>query len=314
MGLTPHISRGVHRTIVGVVGEEEEPRAMPLAAIPGVEQVMPVLSPYKRAGREFHPDDTIVDVHGVAIGGSHFTVIAGPCVVESEEQMLTVARAVKKGGAKILRGGAYKPRTSPYSIQGLGEKGLKILATCSKETGLPVVTEVMDPRQVEVVSRYAHMLQVGARNMQNFNLLSEAGRSGMPVLLKRSPAGTVRELLMSAEHIIAAGNGSVVLCERGIRTFEDSVRFTLDLSCIPTVLRESHLPIVVDPSHAAGRWDVVPSLARGATAMGAHGVMVEVHACPEEARCDGPQQLLPRRFDAMMEDLRSIAGAVGRTM
>ncbi|MFH0963986.1 MAG: 3-deoxy-7-phosphoheptulonate synthase [Planctomycetota bacterium] len=314
MGLTPHVSRGVHRTVVGVIGEEDQVRSMPLAAIAGVDQVMPVLAPYKRASREFQPADTIVNVGGVAIGGDHFTVIAGPCVVESEEQTLAVARAVRDAGARVLRGGAFKPRTSPYSFQGLGEDGLKILARCSAETGLPIVTEVMDTRQVAVVARYAQMLQVGARNMQNFNLLSEVGRSGMPVLLKRGSAGTVRELLMSAEYILAAGNSQVVLCERGIRTFEDSVRFTLDLSCIPTVLRESHLPIVVDPSHAAGRWDLVPALARGAIATGAHGVMVEVHCCPEEARCDGPQQLLPRRFAGMMESLRAIARAVGKTM
>jgi len=314
MGLVPNVSRGVHRTVVGVIGEEDQLRSMPLEAIEGVEQVMPVLAPYKRASREFQPVDTIVDVGGVAVGGSHFTVIAGPCVVESEEQTLAVARAVQEAGARILRGGAFKPRTSPYSFQGLGEEGLKILARCSAETGLPIVTEVMDTRQVEVVTRYAQMLQVGARNMQNFNLLSEVGRSGMPVLLKRGSSGTVRELLMSAEYILAAGNARVVLCERGIRTFEDSVRFTLDLSCVPTVLRESHLPIIVDPSHAAGRWDLVPALARGAAAMGAHGVMVEVHCCPEEARCDGPQQLLPRRFAEMMGALRAIARAVGKTM
>ena len=313
-GLTPDVSRGVHRTVIGVIGEEEQIRTTPLLAIPGVEQVMPILAPYKRASREYCPEDTVVNVGGVPVGGRHFATMAGPCVVENRETTLDVARAVQAAGARVLRGGAFKPRTSPYAFQGLGEDGLKILKECSEATGLPIVTEVMDARQVEVVTRYADMLQVGARNMQNFNLLSEVGRAGMPVLLKRGMAATVKELLMSAEYVLAAGNNQVVVCERGIRAFGDHVRFVLDLSSVPVVIRESHLPVIVDPSHAAGRWDLVAPLARAAVAVGAHGVIVEVHPCPEEARCDGSQQLLPSRFASMMEDIRAVAGALDRIL
>lgn len=314
LGLRPDVSKGVHRTLIGVIGEEDEIRATPLAAIPGVEKVVPILAPYKRASREFREEDTIVDVGGVGIGGKHFTVIAGPCVVEDLETTLEVARAVKAAGARMLRGGAFKPRTSPYSFQGLGEEGLAILKEASEATGLPTVTEVMDVRQVEIVARYADMFQVGARNMQNYNLLSEVGKAKKPVLLKRGMSATIKELLMSAEYILAEGNEQVVLCERGIRTFEPAVRTTLDLSCVPVVMRESHLPVVVDPSHAAGDWSLVPALARGAAAAGAHGIIVEVHPCPENARCDGPQQLEPGRFADLMVELKAVAKALDRTM
>jgi len=314
LGLTPDISKGVHRTLIGVIGEEDEIRATPLAAIPGVDKVMPILAPYKRASREFREDDTIVDVGGVPIGGNHFTAIAGPCVVEDRETTLAVARAVQSAGARVLRGGAFKPRTSPYSFQGLGEEGLEILKEASEATGLPVVTEVMDVRQVEIVAEYADMFQIGARNMQNFNLLSEVGKARKPVLLKRGMSATIKELLMSAEYILAAGNEQVVLCERGIRTFENAVRATLDLSCVPVVLRESHLPVIVDPSHAAGDSGLVPALSRAAAAVGAHGIIVEVHPCPESARCDGPQQLEPGRFTDMMVELKAVAEALDKNV
>ena len=313
LGLDVDVSKGVKRTIVGVIGEEDKVRVMPLAAIPCVEQVMPVLKPYTLASLEFHPEPSRVVVGGVTIGGeAPFVVIAGPCAVETAEQLERTALAVWRAGAAALRGGAFKPRTSPYSFQGLGEEGLRLLRAVGDEFGMPVVTEVMDTRQVAVVDKYADMLQVGARNMQNYALLSEVGRVGKPVLLKRGMSATVKELLMSAEYILSQGNRQVVLCERGIRSFEDSVRNVLDLSAIPNIKGTSHLPVVVDPSHATGRWDLVAPMARAALAAGADGVMVEVHEHPEEALCDGPQALLPRRFAEMMADLRRVADALGR--
>jgi 3-deoxy-7-phosphoheptulonate synthase len=313
LGLDVDVSRGVKRTVVGVIGEEDKVRVMPLAAIPCVEQVMPVLKPYTLASLEFHPEPSRAAVGGVSIGGgAPFVVIAGPCAVETPEQLRGTALAVWRAGAAALRGGAFKPRTSPYSFQGLGEEGLRLLRAIGDELGMPVVTEVMDTRQVELVDKYADMLQVGARNMQHYTLLTEVGRVGKPVLLKRGMSATVKELLMSAEYILSQGNRQVVLCERGVRSFEDSVRNVLDLSAIPNIKGTSHLPVVVDPSHATGRWDLVAPMARAALAAGADGVMVEVHEHPEEALCDGPQALLPERFAEMMGDLRRLADALGR--
>jgi 3-deoxy-7-phosphoheptulonate synthase len=314
LGLTPHLSQGVARTIIGVIGDEEKLQVQPLLAIPGVEQVVPILKPYKLASREFHRDDSVVEVKGVRIGGGNLAMIAGPCAIESESLLLEVGTRVKDAGANILRGGAFKPRTSPYSFQGLGEQGLKILQAVGEQLGMPVVTEVMDPRQVDLVDRYADMLQVGARNMQNFDLLKEVGRSRLPVLLKRGMSATVKDLLMSAEYILAQGNHQVILCERGIRTFEDSTRNTLDLSIVPNVKGLSHLPIIVDPSHATGRPDLIPAMARAAVAAGSDGVHVEVHSCPEKALSDGPQALLPEQYARLMDDLRQLAELVGKSI
>ena len=314
LGLTPHLSQGVARTIIGVIGDEEKLQVQPLQAIPGVEQVVPILKPYKLASREFHRDDSIVEVKGVRIGGGYLGMIAGPCAIESESLLLEVGTRVKEAGANILRGGAFKPRTSPYSFQGLGEQGLKILQTIGEQLGMPVVTEVMDPRQVDLVERYADMLQVGARNMQNFDLLKEVGRSRLPVLLKRGMSATVKDLLMSAEYILAQGNCQVILCERGIRTFEDSTRNTLDLSIVPNVKGLSHLPIIVDPSHATGRPDLIPAMARAGVAAGSDGVHIEVHSCPEKALSDGPQALLPEQYTRLMDDLRQLAELVGKSI
>jgi len=273
--------------------------------------VLPILKPFKLASREFHPGDTVVEVKGgdktVRIGGGSLALIAGPCAVEGEAILDEIAGAVKKAGANILRGGAFKPRTSPYSFQGLGEEGLRILRDVGHKHGMPVVTEVMDPRQVPLVERYGDMFQIGARNMQNFDLLREVGKTTKPVLLKRGLSASVKEWLMSAEYVLSQGNRSVILCERGIKTFEDSVRYSLDISSIPVARQWSHLPIIVDPSHAAGKRDWVGSLALAGMAAGAHGVIVEVHYNPAEAQCDGPQALLPEMFKALMEQLRQIA-------
>ncbi len=315
LGLDVNISRGVKRTVVGVIGEEDEVRLMPLAAIPCVEQVMPVLSPYELASREFHPEPTLVSVGAVTIGeGAPFVVVAGPCAVESAEQLRETAVAVRQAGGAVLRGGAFKPRSSPYTFQGLGEEGLRLLRDMGQELGMPVVTEVMDTRQVALVAEYADILQIGARNMQNFALLTEVGQVGKPVLLKRGMWATVKEFLMSAEYILSNGNEQVILCERGIKSFEDSVRNVLDLSSVPNIKGTSHLPVIVDPSHATGRWELVAPMACAALAAGADGVMVEVHPHPEDALCDGPQALLPERFIEMMERLGSLAEALGRGM
>jgi len=312
LGFTPHVSRGEARTIVGVIGDETKPEAQNFSAIPGVEQVLNIMKPFKLASREFHKSDSIVYVGKVRIGGGSLAMIAGPCAVEGYDMLDTIARYVKAGGANILRGGAFKPRTSPYAFQGLGEEGLKILRDVGQKYDMPVVTEVMDPRQVELVSRYADMLQIGARNMQNFDLLKECGRTRKPVLLKRGMSATVKDLLMSAEYILAEGNTDVVLVERGVRSFEDSTRNMLDLSAVPNVKGQSHLPIIVDPSHATGRPDLIPSMCRASVAAGADGVHVEVHNCPEKALSDGPQALLPHQFLDLMGDLRRLAGALGR--
>ena len=312
LGFTPHVSRGETRTIVGVIGDETKPQADMLLQIPGVEQALPVMKPFKLASREFHKEDSAVYVGKVKVGGGSLAMIAGPCAVESYEVMDTVAKYVKAGGANILRGGAFKPRTSPYAFQGMGEDGLKILKDVGQKYDMPVVTEVMDPRQVELIGRYTDMYQVGARNMQNFDLLKEIGKTRTPVLLKRGMSATVKDLLMSAEYVLSEGNTGVVLCERGVRSFEDSTRNMLDMSAVPNVKGQSHLPIIVDPSHATGRPDLIPSMCRASVAAGADGVHVEVHNCPEKAMSDGPQALLPHQFLDLMGDLRKLATALDR--
>src|SRR5262245_44844674 len=313
LGFKPHLSQGEHRTIIGVIGDENKLQAEPLAAIPGVEQVLPVLKPFKLASREMRKADTVVAVGRVKIGGGAMAMIAGPCAIESAQILDEIAGLIKKAGANILRGGAFKPRTSPYSFQGLGEEGLKILRDTGKKHDMPVVTEVMDPRQVPLVERYADMFQIGARNMQNFDLLKEVGQTRKPALLKRGMSATVKDLLMSAEYILAEGNPNVVLCERGVRSFEDSTRNMLDMSAVPNVKGQSHLPIIVDPSHATGRPDLIPPMAFAAVAAGADGVHVEVHSCPEKALSDGPQALLPPQYAALMERVRKLAEVVGKT-
>ena len=314
LGLTPHLSRGVERTIIGAIGDERVLLDKAIEALPMVEKVLPILKPYKLASRDFHPENTVVAVNGVRIGDQRLAVVAGPCSVESREMLLGVAREVRAAGAHLLRGGAFKPRTSPYAFQGLGEEALRYLAEAKRETGMPVVTELMDPREAMLVLKYADVVQVGARNMQNFRLLKELGMQKTPVLLKRGMSSTIRELLMSAEYIMSEGNYNVILCERGMRTFEDSTRSTLDLSAIPVLKQNTHLPVLVDPSHATGKWDLVAPMALAAVAAGADGVMVEVHPKPEEALSDGPQALLPSRFSRMMADLKKVAEAVGRTL
>ena len=312
-GLKLHISKGVERTIVGAIGDEAILRSVPLMAVPGVESVTPIMTPYKLASREFKKEDTLVKVSGdVVIGGKKIVIAGGPCSVEDNDTTMQIARAIKKAGASMLRGGAFKPRTSPYSFQGLGEKGLKLLAEAREATGLPIVTEVMDPRDVELVYEYADMFQIGARNIQNFNLLKEVGNYKKPVLLKRGMMTNIKELLMSAEYIISQGNENVILCERGIRTFENATRNTLDISAIAVIKEKSHLPIFVDPSHACGNSDWVVPLSRAAIAIGADGLLVEVHPEPEKAWSDGEQTLTIEQFDDMMKQLKPIAQAIGR--
>jgi len=319
-GLQTHVSRGAERTVIGVIGDEDLVRARPLQVFPGVERVMDVMKPYKLASLASRPGGTRIEIPAVApgappvvIGGPDVVMIAGPCSVESRELLFEVAGRVKAAGAKILRAGAFKPRTSPYAFQGLGVKGLQFLAEARAEFQLPIITEVMDTRDVELVAEAADVIQVGARNMQNFNLLKVIGRVRKPVLLKRGLSSTLEELLMSAEYIMSEGNHAVVLCERGIRTFERATRNTLDLSAVPALKRETHLPVVVDPSHATGVWDYVGPMARAAIAAGADAITVEVHPCPEKALSDGPQALLPDTFDALMKQLRAVAAAIGRT-
>ncbi len=313
MGLTPQVSRGVERTVIGVIGEEEKLRVKPLAAFPGVENVVEIQRPYKLASRQFRGEPTEFDMgNGVKVGGKKVVVMAGPCSVESREQLLKAAEAVKKSGATFLRGGAFKPRTSPYAFQGLGEEGLKLLREAGDKFGLLVVTEVMDTRNVELVASYADMLQIGARNMQNFDLLKECGLAKKPVLLKRGLSSTIQELLLSAEYLLSKGNFKVMLCERGIRTFETATRNTVDINAIPVLKRETHLPVLLDPSHGTGVRDYVLPIARAAVAAGADGIMMEVHPNPEEAWSDGPQSLLPQQFEAVMREIKVIAQAVGR--
>jgi 3-deoxy-7-phosphoheptulonate synthase len=291
IGASAHVSEGERVTIIGVIGDREQITQLPLEAMPGVERVVAILKPYKLVSREFQHRDTVVDVRGVKIGGGHFAIIAGPCSVETPEQVLEAARAVKEAGGHMMRGGAFKPRTSPYAFQGLGEEGLKMLAAARDATGLPIVTEVMDPRDLDVVCEWADVLQVGARNTQNFLLLAEVGKAAKPVLLKRGPSTTIEELLMAAEYIVKEGNRDVILCERGIRTFETATRNTFDVSAVPVIKLASHLPVVVDPSHSAGRLDLVLPLSLAGVAAGADGVLVETHPNPEHALCDGPQSV-----------------------
>ena len=314
MGLTPHVSRGQFRTIIGAVGEKQPAHQPILEALEGVERVVPIMKPFKLASREFHAENTVVEVGGVEIGGEALTIISGPCAVESREMLLRIARAVARSGAVMLRGGGFKPRTSPYEFQGLGEEGLKILRDVGDELGMPVVSETLAAADVEMVGRYVDMFQIGARNMQNFQLLKEVGDAGQPVLLKRGFAATIREYLMSAEYILSRGNRNVVLCERGIKTFETEVRFTFDVSAVPVIKSYCHLPVIVDPSHAAGNRQFVGALALAGIAAGADGIIVEVHDRPEEALCDGPQALLPEMFAETVELIGKVGAALGRTM
>lgn len=313
-GAEAHLSRGEVKTIIGVIGDREVIYRLELEGLPGVEQVIRVLKPYKLVSRDFQPEDTVVRVGGSAIGGGAFGVIAGPCSVESEEQMLKTARAVKAAGATMLRGGAYKPRTSPYAFQGMGLEGLRLLRQAGDEVGLPVVTEVLDVRDAQMVAEYADVLQVGARNMQNFMMLEELGKMHLPVLLKRGFSATIEELLSAAEYILKGGNRDVIICERGIRTFETYTRNTLDLSAVAALKTLTHLPIVVDPSHATGRRDLIAPMARAAVAAGADGVMIEVHPDPERARCDGPQSVDLPAFASLMEDLRPRIALEGKRL
>ena len=313
LGLKPWVSKGVERTIVGVIGEEDIIRVQPLEVFPGVEKVLQILKPYKLASKDFRKEPSVVDIGGgVRVGGKKIVVMAGPCSVEDKKLLISIAHKVKKAGATVLRGGAFKPRTSPYSFQGLGEKGLRFLAEARKETGLKVVTELMDIRDTELVSKYSDIIQIGARNMQNFNLLKEVGKTRKPILLKRGMSSTIKELLMSAEYILSEGNFNVILCERGIRTFEDETRFTLDINAVPLVKALSHLPIIVDPSHATGRWGLVGAASKAGIAAGADGLIIEVHPNPEEAFSDGEQSLYPENFALLMVELRKVAAAVGR--
>ncbi|MFH1857674.1 MAG: 3-deoxy-7-phosphoheptulonate synthase, partial [Candidatus Omnitrophota bacterium] len=286
----------------------------PLEAFPGVEKIVTVSSPYKVVSRQYRPRDTVIDVHGVQIGGKRVVVMAGPCTVESHDMLLEIAKKVKQSGARILRGGAFKPRTSPYSFQGLGEEGLRALHEAREKVGLPVVTELMDARQLPLFEEYADIIQIGARNMQNFDLLKEVGRSQKPILLKRGMGSTIDELLMSAEYIVAAGNPNVILCERGIRTFETATRFTLDISAIPLLKQRSHLPVIADPSHSTGQRSLVAAVSKAAIAAGADGLIIEVHSNPEIAQCDGAQSLLPHMFAELMESIKKISHAVEREL
>ena len=311
--LKPWVSRGVERTIIGIIGEEDVLRAQPLEVFPGVEKVLSILKPYKLASRDFKKEDSVINVGGgVRVGAKRIVVMAGPCSVENKRLLVRIARDVKKAGACILRGGAFKPRTSPYAFQGLGVKGLKFLAEAKKETGLQVITELMDIRDLDMVLKYADIIQIGARNMQNFNLLREVGKTRKPVMIKRGMANTIKELLMSAEYVLSEGNFNVILCERGIRTFEDATRFTLDISAVPVIKNLSHLPVIVDPSHATGKWGLVGACAKAGVAAGADGLIIEVHPNPEEAMSDGEQSLYPENFERLMDELGLIAKAVGR--
>jgi len=314
IGLKAHISKGIEHTVIGVLGKVFPELRDTLELLPGVDQVIPVSKPYKLASREFHPHDTIVKLNGVAIGGNEIVVMAGPCAVESEEQLLATARAIKAAGATVLRGGAFKPRTSPYQFRGLGESGLKILAEVGEETQMPIITEVMAPNDVDLVAKYADILQIGARNMQNFVLLDEVGKTKKPVLLKRGLSSNFQEWLLAAEYILAQGNEQVILCERGIRTFETYTRNTMDISAIPIIEKVSHLPIIADPSHATGKWYLVPPLALAAVAAGADGLLIEVHPNPDLALADGPQSLTFDNFRLLMSQILPIAEARNRKL
>jgi 3-deoxy-7-phosphoheptulonate synthase len=314
-GARAHPSRGEEVTVIGAIGDREHVARLGLEGAPGVQQVVPILKPYKLASSQLRSGEpTVIEIDGRKIGGEHFSMIAGPCTVESRDQTLTTARAVAAGGASLFRGGAYKPRSSPYSFQGLGQEGLRLLAEAREETGLPIVTELMDARDLEPVLEVADVIQVGARNMQNYPLLAEIGRSGRPALIKRGLSSTLEELLMAAEYILHEGNPNVLLCERGIRTFETAYRFTLDLTAVPVLKELSHLPVIVDPSHAAGRRDLVTPLSLAAAAAGADGIIVEVHPHPEQAICDGPQALYADRFADYVELVERAAAVAGKVL
>jgi len=312
MGYDVHLSEGKERTIIGVIGRGRPIDREQLALMSGVQSVMPVSHPFKIASREYHPDDTLIPLNGIMVGGPDLAIIAGPCSVESREQIIETAHAVREAGATALRGGAFKPRSSPYAFQGLGEEGLRYLAEAREATGLPIVTEVMDPQLVPLVCQYADVLQIGARNMQNYTLLHAVGESQHPVLLKRGMSSTIEELLMSAEYILSHGNMRVMVCERGIRTFETYTRNTFDINAIPVLKRLSHLPVIADPSHGVGRWEYVESVALAAIAAGADGLILEVHPEPEQALSDGQQSLKPERFAALVAKVRQLAPVVGR--
>ena len=315
LGYQAHVIQGAQRTVIGAVGDERgKDRLQSLEVMPGVETVLPILQPFKLASREVKGGKSVVKVGDLEIGGEAVVVMAGPCSVESEAQMLQTAQAVKAAGAKVLRGGAFKPRTSPYAFQGMAEEGLKLLDVARSATGLKIVTEVVNPADAELVAEYADILQVGARNVQNFALLKRVGEVGKPVLLKRGMATTIKEFLMAAEYILSEGNYDVILCERGIRTFETSTRFTLDLNAIPVLSKLTHLPVFVDPSHGTGHWDYVAPMAKAAIACGADGLIIEVHPNPEEAQSDGLQSLKLQKFQQLMDELRPVAEAVGRRL
>lgn len=314
LGLGVHISKGIERTIIGVIGDKRVLNDVPIELMPGVEKLVPIVESYKLAGRTFKPEPSIIDVNGVKIGGKELVIMAGPCAIESREQIMSAARAVKKSGAQFLRGGAFKPRTSPYAFQGLEEEGLKLLKEAKEETGLQIVSEVTSEKAVEIAMDYVDMFQIGARNVQNFQLLRFVGRSGKPVLFKRGPSTTIDEWLNAAEYIMSEGNYNVVLCERGIRTFETATRNTLDLSAVPVVKSLSHLPIIVDPSHAAGKAQYIPSLSKAAIAAGADGLIIEVHPNPRCALSDAAQQITPESFDELCRDISRIAEILGREL
>jgi 3-deoxy-7-phosphoheptulonate synthase len=314
LGFRTHLSKGEERTIIGIIGDERPLDKDALARMQGVERVVPILHPFKLASRDFKPHDTIIEIAGHPVGGKQLTIIAGPCAVESRAQILETAQLVKEAGAHMLRGGAFKPRTSPYSFQGLGEEALVYLAEARERTGLPIVTEVMSPEQVPLVAKYADILQIGTRNMQNYALLHAVGEAGFPVLLKRGMMSTIEELLMSAEYILSHGNHKVILCERGIRTFETYTRNTLDINAIPVLKELTHLPVIVDPSHATGKWSLVSAVSRASIAAGADGLIIEVHPNPEKALSDGGQSLRAARFAELMKQLARVSDAVGRTL
>ena len=314
IGLTAHISRGVERTIIGAIGDERKLVPELFEGLPVVEKVLRVLSPYKLVSRDFQKEDTVIEVNGKKIGGKTIALFAGPCSVEGKEMMLEIGESVARSGAAFLRGGAFKPRTSPYAFQGLREEGLKYLAETRERTGLPVATELMDSRDIDMVAHYADIIQIGARNMQNFRLLTEVGRIGKPVILKRGISATIQELLMSAEYIASEGNRQIILCERGIRTFETATRNTFDVSAFPVLKSLTHLPVIADPSHAAGKASLVEPLAAAAVAAGADGLMIEVHSHPDKALSDGPQSLRPEVFEGMIARLQKVAEATGRTL
>ena len=313
-GFQAHLSQGSERTIIGVVGDDRPLENDLFELMDGVEKVVRILQPFKLASRDFHPENTVIEVRGVPVGGEAIVMIAGPCAVESRSQLLETALAVKEAGAAMLRGGAYKPRTSPYAFQGLGEDGLELLAEAREVTGLPIVTEVMSPEAVPMVGKYADVFQIGARNMQNYALLHAIGRTRTPVLLKRGLMSTVQEWLMSAEYVLSGGNRQVMMCERGIRTFETATRNTLDINAIPLLKGWTHLPVLADPSHGTGKWDLVGATAKACIAAGADGLIIEVHPHPELALSDGAQSLKPERFAELMVELRRLAPAVGRSM